>query len=223
MSAGKRSATGKTKITVLTEGSWQRKQAEAKAEGWQDLKTSRKDNGSFDVEILCPHEVRDVESLPIIAAIVEHDWKYARKMRLAALGRQIISEAYFLGTLSGDLPRAVAWAIQGEDLTKEKRAAVDLEEQRTAANIQVALQKEELNDLYTQFEKKVGGPKRILGEMKNLAGSDQTKLKPFLIRGKMVDIPIPYAVRNSIYHHNPSNTWSSSDLATALELLREWI
>ena len=223
MSTGKKSATGETEIIVLTEGSWQRKQADAKAKGWQDLKTSGKDNGSFDVEILCPREVRDVESLPLAAAIVEHDWKYTRKIRLAALGRQIISEAYFLGTLSDDLPRAVAKAIQGEDLAEEKREAVDLAEQRTVSDVQVALQKSDLNDLYTQFEKKVGGPKKVLGEMKNLAGSDKTKLKPYLIHGNMVDTPIPYAVRNSIYHHNPSNTWNSSDLATAIEILREWI
>ncbi len=33
MSAGKKSATEETEITVLTEGSWQRKQANAKSEG----------------------------------------------------------------------------------------------------------------------------------------------------------------------------------------------
>ena len=223
MSEKQISASGEANVAILTEGSWQRKQADAKAKGWRDLREKGKRDGGFDVKTLCPREIRGGESTPVAAAVVEHDWKYARKTQLANLGRQIISEAYFLGTLSDDLPRAIANAIQGRELTEEQENATALAEQRLAADVDVSMKQSELNDLYTQFEKRVGGSNKVLGAMKKFAGSDEATRKRYFQRGKPEDVPLPYAVRNAIYHHNPNNTWSSGELSAAIELLRKWV
>lgn len=209
-------------MTILTEGTWQRKQSDAKTKGLRDLRSKGKQDDEFEVQILAPFDVRGggIESVPLAAATVDHDWKYGRKMEMVSLARKIISEAYFIGTLTDELPNAIAKAIHGS-LPDDTRERVSLKEQRSKADIKAALLKSELNEWYTQFEKKYG--KKLYKEMERLAGTDSRNWKLYTGQKGKQSVPLPYAMRNALDHNNPNNNWSIPELQTSIALLKEWV
>ena len=144
--------TGQAEMQLLTESSWQRKLSDAKVNGLKDLRSKGKGD-EFDVSILAPFEIRGngLESTALAAVLVEHDWKYARKMQMVDWGRKLINEAYFLGMLTEELPSAIAKAIQG-DLPSRKQSQLALAEQRAQGDMEIMQLKSELNEWYVQFE-----------------------------------------------------------------------
>ena len=216
--------TGRTEIKLLAESSWQRKLSNAKAKGLKDLRSRGRLDDEFDVSILAPFEMRGNgrESTAVAAALVEHDWKYARKMQMVDWGRKLINEAYFLGTLTEELPSAIAKAIQG-DLPSDELSQLALAEKRVKGDMEIMQLKSELNEWYVQFEGIHKGKGAVLAAMKQLSGSESKYWKPFRQRGKEQSVPLPYAIRNSIAHHNPNNEWSIDELRTAVALLKQWV
>ena len=221
----KTTKTGQAEMKLLAEGSWQRKLSDAKAKGMKDLRSIGKLDDEFDVSILAPFQMRGngLESTALAAVLVEHDWKYMRRMQMVDWGRKLINEAYFLGTLTEELPSTIAKAIQGDLSDDEQKNQVNLVEQRTKGDMEIMQLKSELNEWYVQFEGMHKRKGAVLTAMKQFSSGEPECWKLYRHRGKEEDVPLPYAIRNSINHHNPNNEWSIAELRTAVELLRKWV
>ena len=162
----------------------------------------------YTLGILAPREIQAGDTIPLSGVIIEHDWKQATKLDMVESARDLMTDAYKIGSLDPAFP-TVLWAIiEGNGLYEYSLG--------------------EFFQLYGQFEGKYqltkGSETKV--KMEALLKGEKKYLKPYKDRGKTLLYPLPYAVRN-ILAHSGQNTnkldQNGRELRTSIELLRSWV
>ncbi len=195
---------GTLQVQVLPPDLWkeQRKQF---LEDDGDL--SLDNHGDFDVQILGPLIVESECSAQLTAVIIERDDERIGKHKLANSARRFITDVSLLqGCVEPALSSVFQSVISGNGLFEYGIGEFCL--------------------LYGKFEERyqvsnIEAKKKMI----ELLGSNGTDLKEYYERGKKMSYPLPYAVRNILFHiGRNTNTLDPEgrDLTRSIELLREW-
>ena len=200
--------TGQANVAILSEESWKKRRSEVRREGLQVSNTKRTRGQVFDVQILAPWEMKGGDSVPLAGVNIALDWKITTKLEIVSAARDIITKAYFLGSLDPSLPTVLASVIEEKGLYEYGIGEFFL--------------------LYGRFEQKHGLARSedTKAKMMDLLNGDQKYLKPYINRGKQQYHPLPFAVRNILSHvgNNPNTLDSKGDeLRTAIDLLKSWL
>ena len=208
MKKGKNSVSADINITVQSKNSWDEKISVIRASGLRKAKEIRKKGCKFHVEILGPREVQGGDSVRLAGVMITLDWKVETRIKLVEIANEIITNSYLIGSLDPALPTVLKSIIEGKGLYEHGIGEFFL--------------------LYGRFEQKHGLHKgqEIRAKMLELLKGDRRFLKSYTHRGKTIDEPLPYAVRNILSHvgNNPNKLdRQGDDLRTSIDLLKSWV
>ena len=195
-------------VTVKSKEGWAKTMSAAQKEGIRMAEQMKKDGRPFIVKILAPREVQGLDTIPLGSVIIQLDWKIAKRQAMIESARDLITNAYTLGSLDPGLPTVLSSIIQGKGLYEHSIG--------------------EFFQLYGQFEGKYQLTKheQTKAKMEALLNGDEKYLKPYYTNGKWEPYPLPVAVRHIFAHsgNNPNRLdQNGEDLRTSIELLRSWL
>ena len=202
------SQTDEYSVTVTPELNWDRMISVIKRNGNRMARRMAEQDQRFIVRILAPKMVQSGDTVPLSGAVIDLDWKVAKRLEMVDSARDMISKAYLLGSLDRGFPTVLRSIIEGRGLYEHSIG--------------------EFFQLYGRFEGtyQLTRGSETRAKMDTLVNGDERYLKPYQERGESRLYPLPYAVRNILAHtgHNP-NTLDpeGNELRTSVELLRSWV
>ena len=192
-------------FTVYTPESWkeQRKQF---LEDVGDLVLEN--HGDFDVEILGSHMGESESTGTLTAVLIERDKTRIGKHKLAKSARRLITEARLMWDREDPaLPTVLRNVIDGKGLFENSIGEFCL--------------------LYGKFLQKYRLEKGrdVIAKMTELLGDSTEGFKDYASRGKKEKFPLPYAVRQILFHlgNNPNKLDPEGvELIRSINLLKQW-
>ena len=202
------STSDSVQVTVKPVHEWAKKMAAVKSEGNDAAKRMRAEGHRFVVRALAPREVESEDVVPLSGVILYPDWKIATRLKMVEPARELITQAYTIGSLDPALPTVLKAVIEGKGLYEYSIG--------------------EFFELFGEFLGRYGlaNQEEIRAKMTTLVDGKPRYLKTYMVRGKPELHPLPFAVRNILAHpESKANTFDpeGKDLSTSIELLRSWV
>ncbi len=196
---------GTLKVRVLSLESWKEQRRQFLED---DCDLSLDNHGDFDVQILSPLIAESGSSGQLSAVIIERDDQRIGKHKIVNSARNLITDVSLLwDCVEPALLSALNNVICGKGLFEYGVGEFCL--------------------LYGKFEEKyqVSNGTKAKEKMFELLGDDDTGLKEYHERGKLNSYPLPYAVRNILFHkgRNPNTLDAEGrDLIRSIRMLKKW-
>ena len=200
-------ASGEVTITTLSKESWESKVDRIKQDSLRMQNEFNEANESnFVVRIIAPKEVQPSSQVEMVSAVIEKDWKIAKRIEMVDIARDLITAARSIDMNDPALPIALAASIEGKGLFEYNIGEFFL--------------------LYGRFEGTVKS-NNLISEMERLVGDDDGLKRPIRDRGGVKSRPLPYVVRQTLAHFGGGNPdWSTvkrEDVTQSIDLLKSWL
>ena len=187
---------------------WDRRMSRIRRNGNRMARRMREQDQQFILRVLAPKVMLSEDSVPLGGAVIDLDWKVATKLEMVKSARDMITNAYTLGSLDPGFPTILRSVIEGKGLYEHSVG--------------------EFFQLYGQFEgmHQLTRGSMTKAKMEDLIDGDERYVKCYRDRGKWHLYPLPYAVRNILAHtgQNPNTLdQDGKELRISIELLRSWV